>query len=281
LLRDKPESPTGQGVVQASQVAATIWPIAFAAVLGATLHTVALYHAQRGTQLEVLDMLLTSQTVGGTLKYLVFSYRFSLGLAILVLVWSFSPVGGQAVLRIVELQPKINVTTQPIVYFPVANISNVTQYSPLLGVSSKLSTLPTIKALVLSSLYDGSTSVIHSNNSSPGFRESVIMLGGTHVAAEAVQQDRWGNIRIPFIHLLEGYDAGQPQKWIDIPTDRVAPYQSLIGIPVRGLSPNVFGNTTAYINSTYHFLQVSTVWQAVTVIIILSVNAASLRTKLT
>lgn len=203
-------------------------------------------------------MLLTSQTVGGTLKYLAlgFSSRFSVGLAILVLIWSFSPAGGQAVLRIVELQPNVDVVTQPIVYFPVANISEVTQYSPLLGASSKASFLPTVKALVLSSLYDGSTSVIHANSSGPGFNEAVNTLGGAQAAAEAVQQDHWGNVRVPFIHLLQGYDAGKPQVWVDIPTDTVAPYQSLIGTPIRGLPQHVFGNTTAYINSTYHFFQV-------------------------
>jgi len=126
LLHDEVESARGRAIIQASQVAATVWPIAFAAAAGSMLHSIALYRAQQGTQLQVLDMLLTSRTVGGMLKYLIFSFRFSLGLLLLVLLWCFSPLGGQAILRAAELQSNAKTVGQPVVYFPIANITEVT-----------------------------------------------------------------------------------------------------------------------------------------------------------
>jgi len=259
LLRDEVESAKGGAIIQASQVAATVWPIAFAAAAGSMLHSMALYRAQQGTQLRVLDMLLTSRTVGGMLKYLIFSFRFSLGLLLLVFLWCFSPLGGQAILRAAELQSNAKTVGQPVVYFPIANITEVTRYSTVTGVSSYQSSLQSIRAIILSSLYDSGTRVIHSNGSAPAFSDAVGALGGRQAAVEAVQEDLWGNVRVPFIHMLDEYDPLRPEKWIDVPTDRVAPYQPLIGVPIRGILQDRVGNTTVYINSTYHFLKASSV----------------------
>ncbi|KAK0730887.1 hypothetical protein B0H67DRAFT_476149 [Lasiosphaeris hirsuta] len=264
LLHGKVESAKGRAIIQASQVAATIWPIAFAAATGSMLHSVALYRAQQGTQLRVLDMLLTSRTVGGMLKYLVFSFRFSLGLLLLVLIWCFSPLGSQAILRAAELQSNTETVGRPVVYFPVANISSVTEYSTVVGVSSYLSSLQSIRAIILSSLYDSGTRVMHSNGSAPAFSDAVAALGGPQAAVEAVQQDLWGNVRVPFIHMLDGYDPLRPSDWIQVPPDRIPPYQSLIGVPIRGMPQDTVGNTTVYINSTYHFLRCSGRWHNTT-----------------
>lgn len=52
-LHQQPESELGSRVLEAANVAATIWPIAFAAVLGTSLRSVALYSCERGTTLGV------------------------------------------------------------------------------------------------------------------------------------------------------------------------------------------------------------------------------------
>ena len=52
-LDEKPESQLGSRVLEAASIAATLWPIAFAAVLGTALKSVALYTCERGTTLGV------------------------------------------------------------------------------------------------------------------------------------------------------------------------------------------------------------------------------------
>lgn len=203
-------------------------------------------------------MLLASRTVGGTLKYLVLSFHLTLtlGLLLLVSLWSFSPLGGQAILRVAELQTTVAIRNQSVTYYPVADIYNAS-FSMIQGANYYYSALASVKALVLSSLYDTSTRLIHSNSSAPEFEETVANLGGPVAAVDAAQQDLWGGVRVPFLHMLEGYNPLQPESWVEIPTDRIPPYQSLIGVTIRGMPQDVPGNTTLYLNSTYHFLQVS------------------------
>ena len=52
-LNQQPESQLGSRVLEAASIAATLWPIAFAAVLGTALRSVALYTCERGTTLGV------------------------------------------------------------------------------------------------------------------------------------------------------------------------------------------------------------------------------------
>jgi hypothetical protein len=52
-LNEQPESQLGSRVLEAASIAATLWPIAFAAVLGTTLRSVALYTCEKGTTLGV------------------------------------------------------------------------------------------------------------------------------------------------------------------------------------------------------------------------------------
>lgn len=52
-LNNKDESDTGNAVTQAARVASTLWPIAFAAVVGPMLRAIALYKAEKGTSLGV------------------------------------------------------------------------------------------------------------------------------------------------------------------------------------------------------------------------------------
>jgi hypothetical protein len=61
---------------------------------------IATYHLERGVALGNLDQLVGSRTLGSTITthYQLKSYN-TLGLGLLIL-WSISPVGGQAVLRV-------------------------------------------------------------------------------------------------------------------------------------------------------------------------------------
>ncbi|CEI65903.1 unnamed protein product [Fusarium venenatum] len=52
-LDDQSISAHGDMVREAIELASTLWPIALAAVLGALVHTVALFRAEQGTELGV------------------------------------------------------------------------------------------------------------------------------------------------------------------------------------------------------------------------------------
>jgi hypothetical protein len=62
-LHSEPTSSKGEKILQVMGVASTLWPIAFAAVLGPMLKTVALYNAERGVKLRVRPTLLLDSRV--------------------------------------------------------------------------------------------------------------------------------------------------------------------------------------------------------------------------
>lgn len=57
-LDDQPISSHGTSVFEAMGLASTLWPIAFAAVLGSLARAIALYKAEKGTNLGVRISLL-------------------------------------------------------------------------------------------------------------------------------------------------------------------------------------------------------------------------------
>jgi hypothetical protein len=69
-LDGRERSDFGDNVREVLQIASTLWPISFAAVLGPTLKTLALHSAERGSKLGLLEFLLSSQTTFAALKNL-------------------------------------------------------------------------------------------------------------------------------------------------------------------------------------------------------------------
>lgn len=52
-LSNQPKSSLGDSVIEATQIAPTIWPLAFAAIVGGMLRLAAHKYAERGTKLGV------------------------------------------------------------------------------------------------------------------------------------------------------------------------------------------------------------------------------------
>ncbi|KAK3945142.1 hypothetical protein QBC46DRAFT_372888 [Diplogelasinospora grovesii] len=99
--------------------------------------------------------------------------------------------------------------------------------------------------------------VLHANGSSKFFNMSVAGAGGPQQSARLAQQDIWRNVRIPYITCLKGYGSQDPFRRVGVPQDEVAPYESLVGIPVRGTPPEQGENTTFVIQSSYITVSVS------------------------
>lgn len=99
--------------------------------------------------------------------------------------------------------------------------------------------------------------LVHSNGSSNNFHLAVQRAGGDALAIQSTRTDLWGNVRVPMLHLLPGYQLSQPFEWVNISSDTIPPYDSLIGLPMRGMRSDVEGNGTTIISSYYHYFSVS------------------------
>ncbi|PTD06090.1 hypothetical protein FCULG_00012351 [Fusarium culmorum] len=186
-LHQKPESQLGSRVLEAASIAATLWPIAFAAVLGTVLRSVALYSCERGTTLGTLEILLGSLTLTNTLKSFFWVKLFSVWTPVLIVAWTLSPLGGQSVLRAVALQAETSSFVFPTISYPSTNFS--AGFDELPALYALPFGLRTIFGAAFSS---SATRLMHANGSSPNFRDTLEQVGGPDEARRLCKQDVWG-----------------------------------------------------------------------------------------
>lgn len=203
-------------------------------------------------------MLVSSQTLFNTIRKALTLH--SVGLAFtsipLVTIWAFSPSGGQAVLRSMTLQRDFIEEPYQLIYFPQNNLS-VTQNSGWTGASSSGDIRTAVRTLFGAALSPPNAAVLFSNGSSPSFEDAVTRLGGPLEAIRISKRDAWSNVRVPFIHMLPGYDLSRPFDWMNVTAHALVPYESLIGIPLRGLPLSGEGSMNFVLQASYHTLSVS------------------------
>ncbi|RBR00385.1 hypothetical protein FVER53590_07600 [Fusarium verticillioides] len=258
-LHGKKQSSFGDTVLEVLSIASTLWPILFAAVMGPLLKSIALFCAERGSRLGSLEFLLTSQTTASALKNIL-TMRWIGSWAIgVIVIWSLSPLGGQAALRSLGLQQNPISTKTPATYYLGNNRSLVQLYyrtgaGVFQGVVDERYLITDMRTVLSASFLTQDVRVSHANTSSPRYNETVTGLGGKWEASRKGRMDLWGNIRIPFLELLPGYDSDDPNAWISVPEDEVVPYASLIGLPIRGGSFEGPGNSTMTVHFHYQTL---------------------------
>ncbi|KAH6680254.1 hypothetical protein B0J14DRAFT_260921, partial [Halenospora varia] len=196
---------------------ATIFPLLFSVVVGRAAIKLATWKLERGTTLGLLESLIGSRTVGGTILTQIRLWPLTfLGLG-LILIWLMSPMGSQAALRMLVIENE-----------NVESSSNIT-YSNLRQSS-----------YAGAALFPGSWFA--------GFAST---FTGALLAPEAVKTgplDVNGNIKIPLYSSLANLSEDE-DGWRDIPENNFTPsYSSLFGIPVSGIPT---GNSTLSIESTY------------------------------
>lgn len=98
--------------------------------------------------------------------------------------------------------------------------------------------------------------LMHSANVSQAFPGTLNRLGGMQEAIKISQRDIWRNVRIPFLHTLDGYDPQVAEYWLPVSNDSIPGYSSMIGTPVRGFPPTQSGNTSFVVKTNYQVLQV-------------------------
>ncbi|KAM0230831.1 hypothetical protein ACHAPO_008887 [Fusarium lateritium] len=174
---------------------------------------------EKGTTLDLLEQLIGSRTVGST-----FTTQISLGKVnilglVLLLIWAFSPLGSQSVLRMLDSR-LVQVNTD----------SGVTYFST--DAESQLA----------SDLPNGQESG-EGQAIAFGYMKSMFTsLFLTSAASKSDPMDLWGNLKIPNLGITD-------DDWHDVPSGPGPDsYSALIGLPIVNVTT---GNVTFSIESSY------------------------------
>jgi hypothetical protein len=190
--------------------------------MGRSIRTVAVWIAERGGKVFLLEQLLGSDTLSDLLITLGMLRAFnSYVTLILISLWSLSPIGSQSTLRVLSIGSQSVTGTSSIFSLDT---------SPLAGKS--------VLATPNLSVFMSSFSAIYS---------------ASLISPVSIQQgpvDDWGNVKIPLLELLNG---SMVEDWIQTPAMQTTPYSSLLGNPIAGIP--VVGNSTFETFSSYFFLE--------------------------
>jgi hypothetical protein len=128
--------------------------------------------------------------------------------------------------------------------------------SALFGGSAYASGVDYMRVLYSFALFDPTSGTQYSNGSS-GFPGLVKQLGGARTLSSRMTVDNCGNVRIPSLDKLSGYDPEQPFEWVDVRwRESIQNYSSLIGTPFRGVAVESVENTSFVLETSYHVFKV-------------------------
>lgn len=197
----------------------------FAAVAGRFLHRVAAYKLEEGAAVMTLEYLLYCRSVFNAVTAPFTLRTFNALTVILVVMWSLSPLGGQASLRVITAG--VLSTTVPRNFTYVAFVSPFTNGGP--G-STTSSFLAPVNAAFMGSLFSSA-------------------------ATKASYQDLHGNIKIPIYEALTLSDPANSSNWRPVLSGlsgEETTWSSLTGLPVYGLEKSTisrFNFNTAYMKT--------------------------------
>ncbi|KAF2190449.1 hypothetical protein K469DRAFT_746947 [Zopfia rhizophila CBS 207.26] len=199
-------------LIEAGRYASTLFPIAFAATVGRSLKTIALWRLRQGERIARLDQLLGSTSVVNTLFTQIILRNFGLIGVSLIILWVLSPLGSEASLRAPSFGFETRSHNVTLSYLSMANAAKMDRrgsYRNALRVPGA--------ALYASSLL-----------SSPEIKAS--------------PRDNWGNPKIPFLS-----SKSTDKDWLDIkPGDNrtLDVYSSVLGIPLGDVPSNANSSFT-------------------------------------
>ncbi|KAF2755013.1 hypothetical protein EJ05DRAFT_503325 [Pseudovirgaria hyperparasitica] len=203
----------------------TVFPILFAAIVGQTMHAAALWRLENGERLQTLDQLLGSTTIFATIMtQLKFQRMGALGV-LLIFLWAFSPLGGQASLRIIEFEFRTTSKGATLLYLNHAESEflpeNIAHYTAD----------PALTETVLHGL-------VHSSLMAPAEMKNSTM-------------DAWGNLKIPFLEAAAKTAKPDEQGWYELTSENTVA-SSLVGLPMSSLGRT--SNSTFKLETQYMYL---------------------------
>ncbi|KAH6900810.1 hypothetical protein B0T10DRAFT_504545 [Thelonectria olida] len=205
----------------------TLFPILFASVIGRLLFKIARWKLEKGATLGSLEQLMGSQTVGGTLATQYQLRAFNLLGISLVLVWAFSPLGGQSLLRMLDSRLEPRFEPSSIVYFDTDAPSEPANRDPQgSGIEDLEGLLAFFRML---------------------FTAAVLSPEKT----KTDPMDLWGNVKIPRL-ASTAMTGWQNMSW----SPKLEHYAAFVGIPVTNVA---LGNTTFSLESSYIDLECSNI----------------------
>lgn len=174
-----------------------MFPIIFASIMGRLMYQIARWKLETGVSLGTLEQLMGSRTLGSTFLTQFELRAFNALSLTLLLAWIFSPLGGQSLLRLLELQspPVDSSITYYDVEFPTYLVKE--------NVKNSVGDSTYVTALLTPDLIRNDT------------------------------MDIWGNVKIPF---LESYGVPNDSEWQHITPGQNLEYSALVGIPIANIS---------------------------------------------
>lgn len=103
----------------AAKYGPTIFPIAFAAIMGTCLRNVAAWKLERGITVLSLEHLLGSRTVFSAITTPLSLRTVNILTLCLIFLWVLSPIGGQATFRLIDIIPATVHSTENLSYLEV------------------------------------------------------------------------------------------------------------------------------------------------------------------
>jgi hypothetical protein len=219
---DPISSSLGQRVELTAKLAPTLFPIIFAAVVGRLMRTYALWRAERGANLGIIELLNGSQNLLSAFERAILLPGLGFLSIVVMLLWALSPVGGQSALRVLSRKSLSSWNTTIIYYF-----DNTAAPEDEGAWESEMSFLQQENLI------------------------NAIFAASINSLERVKGRDIWGNVKIPVLQYVHSYIVDQSKDgWYDFDENNYdSPYSSLTGIVVSGLKKGM--ETNFVIESSY------------------------------
>ncbi|RFN50620.1 hypothetical protein FIE12Z_5124 [Fusarium flagelliforme] len=209
--------------INAINVIASAFPIAFASIVGRMVFEAARWKLEKGATLGLLEQLIGSRTVGSTFITQIYLGKFNVLGLVLLSLWAFSPLGSQAVLRTLgsKLQPVFS--NSSILYFSTDAQTRLAEGIPR-----------------------SQGSAAREAQDFGHLKSMFAALFFTSEERKTDPMDIWGNVKIPNVDIND-------KEWHNV-TAEPSPdsYSALLGLPVTNVTT---GNVTFLLESSYIHLE--------------------------
>ena len=200
----------------------SLFPVLFAALVARAAKSVAQWRLEKGVAVGYLDQLVGSTSMISTFSTQYKLRAFNILALALVTLWTLSPVGGQASLRLLETGNKTTTTQISLNYLNMS--ANMLAGFDVPG--NKAASMPVIWGAA-GALYGSS------------------LFSPRNVVLSKV--DTWGNPKIPMLESIDG--ASSSNDWFTPPENTT--YSSSIGLSIAGVPDT--GKSTFMAQSGYFY----------------------------
>ncbi|KAH6625531.1 hypothetical protein C7974DRAFT_396230 [Boeremia exigua] len=214
-------------LIGATKYGPTVFPILFASIVGRAAHAVLLWRLEKGGRIGTLDTLASSTSLTSTVTSQLQLRSFSTLSVALLAVWMFSPIGGQASVRMMTIGSKDTKIDDSAWY--MVNHGYLGSYS------------------------SGETDL--QGNAMAGVVFVAALMGSP--ATKSSPLDVWGNVKVPRIEGYEQAVAMDHDGWYETKDGDSDAYSSLVGIPILGMNQSNFIDYSMRIHSPYFGLDCS------------------------